>query len=59
MIAFVELERVWKETVVTYFKLLSQNSLGQIDENHENRILSLRPTFGLGFPEMQVASFID
>jgi hypothetical protein len=59
MIALVEIERIWKETAMTYFKLLSRHSLGGTEVNHENRILSLPLTFGLGIPQIQVTSVID
>jgi hypothetical protein len=59
MIVFVELERVWKEMVMTYLKVLSQHLPGGTEENHENRILSLPLTFGLGIPQIQATSIIS
>jgi hypothetical protein len=34
-----ELERVWKETVMAYFMVLSRHLLGEAEESHENRQL--------------------
>jgi hypothetical protein len=31
-----ELERMWKEAVMTYFKVLSQKMPGGTEGNHEN-----------------------
>jgi hypothetical protein len=30
-----ELERIWKEAIVVYFKVSSRRSLGGSEENHE------------------------
>jgi hypothetical protein len=53
MITFVELERVWKEMKMAYFKVLSWNLPGWTEGTHENRIISLLLTFGLGIPQIQ------
>jgi hypothetical protein len=45
MITFVELEKVWKQKAVTYFKVLSHHWPEETEENHENRILILPLTF--------------
>jgi hypothetical protein len=38
-----ELERMWKEAVVAYFKVLLQHSIGGTEENHDKlRIAGLR-----------------
>jgi hypothetical protein len=39
-----ELERIWKEAAVAYFKVLFRQMPGGIEENHEHivRIVSLR-----------------
>jgi hypothetical protein len=36
-----ELQRIWKEDVVAYFKVLSQHSHGGTEENHELSLVSV------------------
>jgi hypothetical protein len=39
-----ELERIWKEAVVTYFKVLSRRLPGWAEENHKILIQDNRPS---------------
>jgi hypothetical protein len=38
-----ELERIWKEVITAYFKVVSRHLPGGTDENHENSQGSLSP----------------
>jgi hypothetical protein len=37
-----ELKRVWKDAVVAYFKVLTQNLPGWTERNHENQCQDIR-----------------
>lgn len=36
LVVDTELERMWKEVVVAYLKVLSRNLLAETEENHKN-----------------------
>jgi hypothetical protein len=59
-IANIELERVWKDTVMTYFKILFQHLCGGAEENQEylgwqHQDSNARPPeYEAGMPIMQL-----
>jgi hypothetical protein len=40
MTANYELERIWKEAILAYFKVLCQNLFSGDDENHGSQLLT-------------------